>query len=207
MSITESQPSTTQRPLIEHPSSRQSLIRNISLAAVIICPILIALPPRKIDIYTVGLVGGTFFATNTLAQEYSGRSITGRMQDRMRAMADPALPPKAMEMQRRMRDEKAELDRERERRGFTTPVKEGVREELEKERERGFVKRIWYGNEGEDWKEKRDQREKEALENGDGYGGLIMGQIKEVFDFEKKKIEEVKKIDEEVVRERKEGRD
>lgn len=80
---------------------------------------------------------------------------------------------------------------------------QGVFGELEKEKEsKGIVKRIWYGGEGEDWKEKRDQREKEALENGDGYGGLIMNQIKEVFNFEKKKMEEVKEIDEEVLKRR-----
>lgn len=127
----------------------------------------------------------------------------------MRAMADPALPPKAMEMQRRLKEEKVTRDMGRRGDGgFTSQSKEGVIEELEREREnRGLVKRIWYGGEGEDWKEKRDQREKEALENGDGYGGLIMGQIKEVFNFEKRKIEEVKRVDEEVVRERKEGKD
>ena len=88
--------------------------------------------------------------------------------------------------------------------------KEGVLEELEREREkkeRGFVQRIWMGGEGDDWKEKRDAREKEALESGEGYGGLIMGQFKEVFSFGKDKLEEVKEIDEKVIKERKESKE
>ena len=82
---------------------------------------------------------------------------------------------------------------------------EGAKWEREK-KERGFVQRIWMGGEGDDWKAKRDAREKEALESGEGYGGLIMGQIKEVFNFQKEKMEEVKEMDEKVVAERKEGK-
>jgi hypothetical protein len=59
------------------------------------------------------------------------------------------------------------------------------------------------GNEGDDWKQKRDQKEKEALEEGRGYGGLIMDQIWEVWNWGRDKAEEVKEIDEKVVAEKK----
>lgn len=73
----------------------------------------------------------------------------------------------------------------------------------EEEKERGgmpqVLEKVWYGSEGKDWKAKRDQREKEALEEGRGYGGLIMDQIWEVWNWGKDKAEEVKEIDEKVV--------
>lgn len=119
----------------------------------------------------------------------------------MRLLSDPSLPPKAQEMQKRLREEKLQ------RGVIKQPERQGVLEELRKEdekKERGLVRRIWLGGEGDDWKAKRDQREKEALESGEGYGGLIMAQIKEVFSFGPKKLEEVKEIDEKVLEERRE---
>lgn len=91
--------------------------------------------------------------------------------------------------------------------------REGVLAELRRKEEdesrrseRGVLKRIWLGGEDEDWKAKRDQREKEALERGEGYGGLIWGQVKEVFGGTKEKLEEVKEEDRRVIEERKEGK-
>ncbi|KAI1429543.1 hypothetical protein F5Y12DRAFT_410812 [Xylaria sp. FL1777] len=53
--------------------------------------------------------------------------------------------------------------------------------------EKGFLEKIWMGDAGSDWKEKRDQREKEALrEGGGGYLGLITDQIAEVWGGGKK---------------------
>jgi hypothetical protein len=59
------------------------------------------------------------------------------------------------------------------------------------------------GGEGDDWKAKRDAKEKEALEEGKGYGGLIMDQIWEVWNGGKEKVEQIKEEDEKVVAERK----
>ncbi len=44
-----------------------------------------------------------------------------------------------------------------------------------------MARRLWYGSETEDWKEKRIRGEKEALEDGRGYGGLIADAVREVF--------------------------
>jgi hypothetical protein len=56
--------------------------------------------------------------------------------------------------------------------------------------ERGFLEWVWYGQVGDDWKQKRDQREKEALEEGKGYGDLIMEQIWEVWNWGGKKTDQ-----------------
>lgn len=115
-----------------------------------------------------------------------------------------ALPPKAQEMQVRLREEKAR----REEAGIEETRRKG--EELsrreEERRERGLLEKVWMGDEGEDWKEKRDRREKEALEGGRGYWDLITEQVWEVWNGERRKVEEIKEIDVEVVRERKEGK-
>ncbi|MCJ1482447.1 hypothetical protein MMC06_002612 [Schaereria dolodes] len=46
----------------------------------------------------------------------------------------------------------------------------------------GMAKKAWLGGEGEDWKEKRLREEKEALETGKGYSGLIIDQIWDVWN-------------------------
>ncbi|KAI0446681.1 hypothetical protein F4803DRAFT_477931 [Xylaria telfairii] len=66
------------------------------------------------------------------------------------------------------------------------------REELQQgpraggEKEKGVLEKIWMGDAEPDWKEKRDRREKEALqEGGGGYWGLITDQIAEVWSGKK----------------------
>ncbi|TGJ83433.1 hypothetical protein E0Z10_g5323 [Xylaria hypoxylon] len=60
--------------------------------------------------------------------------------------------------------------------------KDGVEVVKKEEGEKGIIKKIWMGNAAPDWKEKREQKEKEALqEGGGGYLGLITDQISEVW--------------------------
>ncbi|KAH7377496.1 hypothetical protein BKA64DRAFT_253241 [Cadophora sp. MPI-SDFR-AT-0126] len=194
-------------------NSRESLYRNVALGAVIVCPIIILIPPRKIDIYTVALTAGFFAGGNHLAAHYTGTSIAQRFGNRMESMSSHALPPRALETQRRLREE-----RERREAGtLTSPtstldaaddkgVLAQVRKKEAEDKERGLLEKVWMGGEGPDWKAKRDQREKEALDEGRGYGGLIMDQIWEVWSWGKDKVEEVKEVDEKVVQEKKEGK-
>jgi hypothetical protein len=180
-----------------------------------------ALPPRKFDLYTGLLMTGTFLGGNQLAYEYTGRSFVARCKARMQAiqsMGEGSLPEKAKIMQVRLREERQR--REKMQGVSANPVPEvkeekleiGVldevrrkREEDEKEAEkRGILQRLWMGEEGDDWKAKRDKREREALEEGRGYGGLIMDQIWEVWNWGKDKAEDIKEKDEKVVKEREE---
>jgi hypothetical protein len=209
--------STTETPVI-NDASRVALIHNVSLGALILCPIIIALPPRKLDVYTLALLTGTFLGANQLSHEYTGETIIARMQGRVSRMADPSLPEKAREVQARLREERLRrdgvlpatmqkgVDAERERN--KTGVLEEVtrRKEEGEKKERGILEKVWMGTEGDDWKAKRDQREKEALEEGKGYGGLIMDQIWEVWNWGKDKAEDVKEVDEKVIEQRKEGK-
>ncbi|KAI1131921.1 hypothetical protein F5Y10DRAFT_232239 [Nemania abortiva] len=85
--------------------------------------------------------------------------------------------------------------------GWTDDQKRALLEAYEKERreggprrgqeesktEKGILQRIWMGDATPDWKEKRDQKEREALqEGGGGYWGLITDQIAEVWNGGKK---------------------
>jgi len=130
----------------------------------------------------------------------------------MASMMPGNLPPKAKEVQERLRREKESRFENSLRGGKYGGEVLGadggkilgeVQRTEEEKRKKGFVERVWMGDEGGDWKAKRDQREKEALEEGRGYGGLIMDQIWEVWNWGGKKMEEVKEKDEEVVAARK----
>ena len=61
----------------------------------------------------------------------------------------------------------------------------GEEEEEEEGGIKGMGKRLWMGGEREGWKERRLREEREALEEGRGYGGLIWDQIWEVWNWEK----------------------
>lgn len=140
--------------------------------------------------------------------------MLARLQGRIESLGSDPLPPKAKEMQRRLREERAAraggvpglLSRDAE--GAMKETDGGVlaavkSEEEERRKKMGILEKVWMGNEGDDWKAKRDQREKEALEEGKGYGHLIMEQIWEVWNWGRDKEQEVKEEDERVVREEK----
>ena len=97
-------PSKPPPQLATDAASRAKVIHNVALGALIVCPIIILLPPRKLDIYTLALISGTLIGGNQIAYEYTGRSIATRWQDRMQSVAgaNAGLPPKALEMQKRM---------------------------------------------------------------------------------------------------------
>lgn len=114
--------------------------------------------------------------------DYTGESIYQRTIRRFQKMTDGGLPEKAKRTQELMRIE-------RERREAQLP--EAERRRLQEEREkreiaqRGVLGKLWMGNEKGNWKEERAQKDKEALEEGKGYGDLIVEQVKEVFSSKK----------------------
>ncbi|KAF3068928.1 putative rhomboid family membrane protein [Daldinia childiae] len=98
-------------------------------------------------------------------------------------MSGAELPEKAKEMQARLRAERARRAQD----GLTDEQKRML-EEHRRKGEKGLLERVWMGDSGEDWKAKRDQREKEALgEGGGGYWSLIADQVSEVWNQGKKK--------------------
>lgn len=185
---TPQQPAPTDAQLAKQQQV-QNFLHNIAIGSVILCPLVIALPPRKLDFYTFSLMAGTFVAGNHLVSERYGKSVLQSTSDFMNdrvagVVSGDGLPEKAREMQMRIKEEKARL-------GIKT------------EKEKSAIEKLWMGEEKEDWKIERDRREKEALEDGRGYGGLIADQIWEVWNWGKKNAEEIEEIDKKVIEERK----
>ncbi|KAH8599895.1 hypothetical protein B0O99DRAFT_611343 [Bisporella sp. PMI_857] len=184
------------------PNDTAKIIHNLAIGAVIVCPIIIAIPPRKLDFYTIALLGGTFAGGNQLCREYTGRSILKRCQDRLARASNP-LPEKARIMQEQLRREKERRYDESLRGPRNTEEPQSrILEELGR-KEKSVIEKIWLGGEGDDWKKKRDEREKRYLEEGKGYGDLIKDQIWDVWSWRKDKAEEVKEKDEEILEKRK----
>jgi hypothetical protein len=61
---------------------------------------------------------------------------------------------------------------------------------------------VWMGGEKAGWKERRLAEEQEKISQGEGYGGMIMDQIWEVWNWGKEKGEELEEKDWEALRER-----
>jgi hypothetical protein len=141
------------------PEQYQSLTRNVSIGLLVACPTLALLPPRRLNFYTFALIGLWAGSANHLIKDRTGRSIL----DRLGNVGGDGLPTeKAREIQRKLREQK-----------------------LVANKEKSMLEKVWMGDEGEDWKEKRLKKEREALKNGEGYGSLIMDQISEVWRRDK----------------------
>jgi hypothetical protein len=94
---------------------------------------------------------------------------------------------RAEEIQTRLRAARDAQIREAEAQAQTSSVS-GELEKLKARQmqEKGVAQRVWMGGEEEGWMEKRLRKEKEALEEGKGYGDLIYEHIWEVWNWGKK---------------------
>ncbi|KAJ9663265.1 hypothetical protein H2201_005709 [Coniosporium apollinis] len=192
---------TPQKPLsasAEQHNQYGRLAHNTALACLFLCPAIALLPPRKLDLYTFGLAGIWGLSANHMIAYHSGRSVLGHLRHGMGSVNGSELPTEqAREFQKRVREEREEIARrgreERERAAGLKSAQEaftGQIEGREKERQKGVLERVWMGGETEGWKERRLREEQEAIDEGRGYGGLIMDQIWEVWNWGKKKEED-----------------
>jgi hypothetical protein len=206
----------------------RTLIRYTSFGSAIVCPILLLIPPRRLNIFAVANIFGAGFGLNYSLKEVTGMSLGQRLAMRMSKLSGAELPEKARLVKERIRVEKEMRALEKqsgagkvdvssaseEKKGVLAQVEglKGRREErveVEDGKKTGIpaaVEKIWLGGEGEDWKTKRDRREKEALAEGKGYYDLIADQIWEVWNWGKDKAEDIKEKDEKVVKEGKDGK-
>jgi hypothetical protein len=143
--------------------------RYIGIGLIIVCPMLILLPPRKLDGYTLSLALGTLGGVHLIQREGAAK----------RAQQEALLngfPTERAAQVHQMFKEKQQ--------------REGKRPE-----KRGLLERMWMGQETEGWKERRLQEEREALDDGRGYTGLIKDQIWEVWNQGKKSESNDKKTE------------
>lgn len=159
-----------------------------AIGFVVASPVLIALPPRKLDNLTVLLTGAFLISANHLTREYTGRSIVERIDDRisrskspMAAITDPLPSERAHEIQAQLR-----AARDAQLKSNNLVSDEIERLKRQQQQEKGAVERIWMGDEKPGWKERRLEEERKALEEGKGYGDLIMEHIWDVWNWGKK---------------------
>ncbi|KKA24029.1 hypothetical protein T310_1950 [Rasamsonia emersonii CBS 393.64] len=172
---------------------------------VVASPVLIALPPRKLDLYTVALSSAFVVSANHLYRERYGRGIldgigrrfapdintenitintnnTSSSSSTTGGFLNDLPSARAQEIHNKLRAAREAKIREAEASGV-------VSEEIEKlkarqqQQERSLAERIWMGNETEGWKERRLREEQKALQEGKGYGDLILDHIWELHTY------------------------
>lgn len=174
-----------QSNLSQPPASNKTpdWLHYMAMVCVVAGPVALFMPPRRVGLQAVFLASGTSYATNILAYDYTGESIYQRFVRRWDRALNGGLPEKALRTQELMR-------LERERREAALPEAERRRLQQERERKeresRGPLANLWMGSEKETWREERARKEKEALDEGKGYGDLIVEHVKDAFGSEKK---------------------
>ncbi|KAI5865523.1 hypothetical protein GGS23DRAFT_431354 [Durotheca rogersii] len=206
-----------QSPSPANANAGNAIVHNVALCVTPIALLALFLPPRRLDIRALILGGVAVWGTSRLVYDYSGNSSLQSLQRRLRSLAGPDLPEKARQTQIRLRAERAERTRLQQLQEAQADLPEEQRKMLEEQRqqrkqqqqgplagqdseerkgaeakgaakERSLFQRIWMGNEGDDWKEERARREREAFsEGGGGYWGLITDQIAEAWNESRKK--------------------
>ncbi|KAF3483301.1 uncharacterized protein GIQ15_02625 [Arthroderma uncinatum] len=165
-----------------------------ALAFLVAAPVIIALPPRKFDLYTASLGAAFIVSANHIATERTGKGIVSHMAS--------YLPTKKPGIFRDLPTDKAE---ELSVRMQLAKVQERELEKLRgdavvDENEiglKGVAKKIWMGNETEGWEERRLEEERKALAEGKGYADLILDYVKEAWRMDEGDKEGVKNKEEE----------
>jgi hypothetical protein len=164
----------------EQKARYDRITHNIAIGGIIACPVIALLPPRKLDLYTFSLGVGFYLSADRLAVSYNGRPLLEQYQWKMPNPVGVSLPTEKAEQTRQaLKEEREEADRLRRER-------EGLKARTAEER-RGFWQRVWYGGESENWKEKRMEEERRAMEEGKSYQDIIFEQIWEVWNWDIKK--------------------
>lgn len=158
-----SHPQPPQRqPTTSEKTDYMRALHTTAIIGAIAGPLLIALPPRKLDIYTFGLAIGTYYSSNYLVEEHTGRSIPETLFSKRPAQpVVPELPgfdmsSAQMEELRRRRQEDLRL----------------AKQDLKAR--------------GKEWAVERQEEVEQAVEEGKGFGDMIVDQIKEVVTWGKK---------------------
>lgn len=152
-------------------------LHNVALLAVVACPALALLPPRKFNFSTITLMGMTAYSADFLVRERSGRSIWQTMREPSVQRQDAALVPPT---------EQANLTKEL----------QYARQEMQRLKpdssETGQVTSELQASQSqrEVWKAQREREIQDDLDVGKGFGEMITDQIWEVWNWGKKSEDE-----------------
>ena len=188
-------PSSQTSPTSPSYTTAKSTVAHTLLLAT---PILLLLPPRKLDLYTFSLSTAFVLSANEVHRERRGQSILERFRQgrgRKKEGVRPRSPPPSALAQAATTAAAADNNSTILQSLSDSCHEEHARvaahkEKLARGQEAGVVgmaKKLWMGGEAPDWKERRLREEREALAQGKGYGGLIWEQIWEVWNGGKKR--------------------
>ena len=157
-----------------------------ALTFLVASPVIVALPPRRVNNLTALLVGAWFGSANHLLQEKTGRGVIDRVSDGFKSISPSNGMPteRAQELQTQLRAAReAQIRQQQQQRDGED--KGSVEKELERLRnaDRGVAERVWMAGEKEGWKERRLEEERKALQEGKGYGDLIKEHIWDVWTW------------------------
>lgn len=163
---------------------------------IVAAPILIAAPPRRLDLNTAGLFAAFGVSANYLYKDSNphGRGLVGDLGVKYFGASPVSTQSTSTRdgltnLFNTLPTEKAEKVQAQLRAAKESTI--NTQEELEKYQstkrfeDRSLPEKIWMGSEAENWKEKRLREEQEALDEGKGYGDLIMDHIWEVWNWGK----------------------
>lgn len=176
---TLSPPPSTALPPTPPPSPPASILRPIYTALLVTCPIILLLPPRKLDLYTLSLCGVWVVSAEELAfGRVAGAGAPGEKKKGrwfgVRGITTTSTTTTSTGKQ----SEEGEQDTDDRTKGGNSEERE---ENEKKAGLSGLLRNLWMGDEKPGWQRRRLEREKEELESGKSYGEMIMEQVWEVF--------------------------
>ncbi|MDI1489452.1 MAG: hypothetical protein OHK93_008730 [Ramalina farinacea] len=135
------------------------LTTYIPLAGLLVAPALASIPPRKLDLYTLGLASVfTLSGYQLYTVHYSRRRRIPQAVAASTAQPRREIPRGEMGKQ----DQKPEVEEE----------EGGVV---------GMARRLWYGDETAGWERRRAEEERRKIEEGEGLWGIISERTREAF--------------------------
>ncbi|MCJ1403299.1 hypothetical protein MMC11_006522 [Xylographa trunciseda] len=178
---------TDPRPPAPSPNAFTSATHALSLTLLVAAPLLVVLPPRKLDLYTFSLSSAWLVSANHLTTVRTGASIASHLSQRFARVGDGLPSERARHVQARLRAEKEERARVADAERARRLGRDGQARMQQEEGEQGGVlaaaEKLWMGGEEEGWKARRLREEQEALAEGKGYWDLIAEQVWEVWNW------------------------
>lgn len=140
------------------------------MVTAVACPLLMLLPPRKLDLFTAGLGVTTLYSTNFLVRDYTGRSI----QQHITGYRPPIQSREGLQTDEAhaQASEAVRLERQ---------------EALRASKERASIAEQVEASKQAKWAQERNQEVQDALDVGKGFGDIIIDQVYEVWNWGKKR--------------------
>ena len=172
-----SQPQATKQADKTELPPRNPVIHNAALAGAVLTPLVMLLPPRKMDLRFFVLVGAFSLSTNQLAYAYTGQSIYGRFGNRVNSIFETNLPEGAQRTQRLLKEQREKLAAQKQQGQQQQDQSSGS----DKKNASDVLKDVWMGGEGEDWKQKRAEEHQKSFQEGKGMSDIIFEQVADVW--------------------------